>query len=138
MDPDLFHEALADLGDAAVTVDVTGRITSWNRAAHSLLGYSTEEAVGETLALIVPATHRPRHVAGFRAAMQSGQLGHRGRPARVEAATADGRILPLAMSLGLIGEPHAPTGAVAVLRALDTPLEVFVAAEGPADPSPSS
>jgi hypothetical protein len=44
-------------------------------------------------------------------------LVHGGRPARVEAMTADGQVIPLAMSLGVLtGPTNEPDGAVAVLR----------------------
>jgi hypothetical protein len=77
--------------------------------------------------LIIPAAHRARHVAAFHAAMESGALVYGGRPARVEALSADGQILPLALSLGLLpGLASAPAGAVAVLRRAAGDLVPFV------------
>ena len=37
------------------TVDVAGRVTSWNRAAERRFGYKTEEIVGAPLQTLVPA-----------------------------------------------------------------------------------
>ncbi len=37
--------------DAVVSLDTDGRITSWNRGAEKLLGYSASEAIGQTAAL---------------------------------------------------------------------------------------
>ena len=100
--PGLAARALASAADAIVTVTAQGEITSWNQAAEMLLGHAADQAIGQTLALIIPAEHRARHVGAFRAAMDSGQLAHGGRPARVEATTRDGNRLTLAMSLGLL------------------------------------
>lgn len=115
--PELAAQALAAAGDAILTVDTSGRITSWNPAAEALLGHQSDQAVGQTLALIIPPVHRSRHVAAFHAAMESGALAHRGRPARVEAMTSEGIVIPILMSLGVIVSSGAESaGAVAVLR----------------------
>jgi PAS domain S-box-containing protein len=106
---ELAAQALAAAADAIVTVNAQGEITSWNRAAEVLLGHTAGQAVGQTLALLIPPEHRTRHVG----AMDSGQLAHGGRPARVEAKPGDRGRVTLAMSLGLLTRP---AGAVAVLR----------------------
>jgi PAS domain S-box-containing protein len=95
---DLAAQALAAAADAIVTVNTHGEITSWNPAAEVLLGHTAGQAIGQTLALLIPAEHRARHVGAFHAAMDSGQLAHVGRPARVEAMTGDGGRVTLAMS----------------------------------------
>src|SRR6266851_5466766 len=101
-------------------------IASWNHAAELLLGVTAEQAIGQTLALIIPEALRPRHAACFRAAMNNGQLSHGGQPARVEAITPGGDVMPLALTLGLLAGPDsAPAGAVAVLRRADASLVPF-------------
>ena len=124
---ELAAQALAAAGDAILTVDTSGLITSWNPAAEALLGHRSDQAVGQTLALIIPPVHRSRHVAAFHAAMESGALAHRGRPARVEAMTSEGIVIPIRMSLGVIVSSGAePAGAVAVLRDARTQPVPFI------------
>jgi PAS domain S-box-containing protein len=126
-DPTLAAAAVAAAGDAIVTTDGRGYITSWNRAAEMLLGVSAEQAVGGTLALVLPEAYRARHAACFRAAMSSGRLAQGGEPARVEVTTPSGEVTPMALTLGLIEGPDgAPAGAVAVLRRADASLVSFV------------
>jgi PAS domain S-box-containing protein len=124
---DLAAQVLAAAADAIVTVNTQGQITSWNPAAEVLLGHTAGQAIGQILALLIPAEHRTRHISAFHAAMDSGQLAHADRPARVEAMTGDGGRLTPAMSLGLLTDSAgAPAGAVAVLRAATIDLIPFV------------
>jgi PAS domain S-box-containing protein len=113
------QEAIEFMSDAVVTLDVTGKISSWNAAAHSLLGYTSESMVGGSMVPVIPEEFRARHVAGFHEAIDSGTLKHEGRAGHVRATTADGRVIDLAMTLGLMKHPDgSAAGAVAVLRPL--------------------
>jgi PAS domain S-box-containing protein len=129
----LATRAMAAAGDAIVTVDPTGTITSWNGAAERLFGYGSDDAAGKTLALIIPAQYRARHMATFHAAMDSGKLAHGGAVAGVVAATASGGSLVLGLSLGLLRDDpqDRPAGVVAVPRPLTTDVLGFVPQEQP-------
>jgi PAS domain S-box-containing protein len=43
--------------DAILSVDLAGVILSWNRGAERIYGYSAEEAVGKSVAMVIPPDH---------------------------------------------------------------------------------
>ncbi|MDB4890148.1 MAG: domain S-box protein [Gemmatimonadetes bacterium] len=57
--------------DAIMSADTAGRITSWNNAAERLLGYTTEEILGQHVSLLYPEKH-PETIEMF-SAVQRGE-----------------------------------------------------------------
>jgi PAS domain S-box-containing protein len=41
--------------DAILSLDLEGRVTSWNRAATDLYGYSAEEVIGQSISMVIPS-----------------------------------------------------------------------------------
>lgn len=57
---------------AVIMVDPGGTICYWSPGATLLFGYLPDEAVGQSLDLIVPEPYRDRHWKGFHRAVSSG------------------------------------------------------------------
>ena len=67
------QQLVAVAGDAIVVCDPEGVITLWNPAAQYMFGFSPEEALGQSLDLIIPQRLRARHWEGYRKTMETGQ-----------------------------------------------------------------
>lgn len=50
-------------GDAIVSKDLTGKILSWNHAAEHVFGYTAEEAVGQSIMMLIPPDRRSEETA---------------------------------------------------------------------------
>ena len=58
--------------DAVVSKDLNGVITSWNKAAERLFGYTAEEAIGQSIMLVIPPDRRNEEVE-FLARLRTGE-----------------------------------------------------------------
>src|SRR5262245_18843761 len=59
----LLSSIVQSSSDAIFSVDLDGIITSWNRAAEKLYGYSSAEALGQPNELIIPLDRRAEDAA---------------------------------------------------------------------------
>ena len=50
----LLAAVVSSTGDAVLSMDLTGRIQTWNAAAKRIFGFSTEEAIGKPASIVVP------------------------------------------------------------------------------------
>jgi PAS domain S-box-containing protein len=110
----LAERVLDQAGDAVIYADRLGTIRRWNRAAATLLGFAAEEALGQSLDLVIPDHLRASHWRGFEAAMATGALRLAGRPTLTRAAHKSGRKLYIEMTFALIVKDGAAEGSVAV------------------------
>lgn len=94
--------------DAILCVDATGLITFWNKAAEAMFGYTSVQAIGQTLDIILPPTHAAAHHRGFARAAAGGRTTLVGKPVELTAKRADGSEFPIELSLARWGS--APDG----------------------------
>lgn len=112
----LSRAILEQIGDAVIYANSSGTIELWNEASAALFGYSTADALGRSLDLIIPEDLRARHWAAFKTAMAAGTLRLQGRPTLTRAKHRDGRKLYVEMTFALVKLSGATLGAVAVAR----------------------
>ena len=97
------------------SVDATGTIQSWNRAAELIFGYAADEAIGQKADLIVPAELREHHWRGFHRAVASSWPGSAAWGA-IEPHHRYGR--PIMLEVFLIGVCTAPATPLAGIVSL--------------------
>src|SRR6185295_18654113 len=98
----LAERILDQLADAVIYIDRSGKIMRWNPASVGLFGFSAEEALGQSVDLIIPEHLRAPHWSGFDAAMKSGALKLQGRPTLTRAVHKSGRRLYVEMTFAIV------------------------------------
>src|ERR1700744_1324759 len=114
-----FKQLIEVIGDAVVISDASGAITLWNPAAERMFGFTPEEALGQSLDLIIPERLRGRHWEGYEKTMATGQTRYGHDVLKVPAVHKDGSRLSIAFTVALLHTPgpeHKVTGIVAVIR----------------------
>ena len=105
------------VGDAVIVADAHEKIVLWNAAATRIFGYSEEEALGNTLDLIVPERQRQKHNEGYSKSMETGATRYGSSLLKVPAKHKDGRTLSIAFTVGMLfDEKHQANGVAAVIR----------------------
>ena len=105
------------VGDAIIVVDAHEKIVLWNAAATRIFGYSEDEALGNSLDLIIPERHRQRHNEGCRKSMDTGITRYGTSLLKVPALHQSGSMLSIAFTVGMLfDENQKVNGIAAVIR----------------------
>jgi PAS domain S-box-containing protein len=103
--------------DAIVFADRDGVIRLWNAGAEIMFGYAADEAVGQTLDLIIPERLRARHWTGFNNTMATGVTRYARQVLAVPAMRKDGTSISVEFTVALLHEPSgALVGITAIIR----------------------
>ena len=113
----LFRQIVEEMPEAVIFADRQGMVRLWNRAAETMFGYSADEALGQSLDLIVPERFRARHWEGYRHVMATGVTSYGQRLLAVPAMRKDGQRISIEFSIALLKDERGEvTGAAAVVR----------------------
>jgi PAS domain S-box-containing protein len=109
---------LATEADAIIAADSEGVIRFWNAGAERIFGYSSSEALGQSLDIIIPERLRDRHWAGYRQVMASGTSRYgRGDVLAVPGMRKNGSRLSLEFTITPLRDEHGRmNGMAAILR----------------------
>ena len=114
----LARALLGTSSDAIIAADKDGIVRFWNPGAEWIFGYTSEDAIGQSLDIIIPERLRKRHWDGYQQVMQGGEsrYGH-GDILAVPSIRKDGAgisveftIVPLPDEAGLLN------GVAAIMR----------------------
>jgi len=112
------------LGIPVLFADRGGIIQLWNASAESTFGYTADEAVGQSLDLIIPEHLRRRHWDGYRRVMTTGETLYAKRLLSVPAKRKDGRRISLEFSVAVVGGSDGEVeGVGAIIGDATQPLE---------------
>src|SRR5687767_106611 len=103
--------------DAVVFADADGVIRTWNAGAERTFGHSAQEAIGQTLDLIVPERFRDAHWNGFKGVVASGETKYGAELLTAASTKKDGTRIIIEMSIALVKEDgQAVSGIAAIVR----------------------
>ena len=113
-DPTLRLAAIVESSDdAIVSKDLNGIVTSWNKGAEELFGYTAEEAIGRSITMVIPPD---------RLSEEDMVLGHIRRGQRVEhfdtiRQRKDGTLVPISLTVSPIRDANGTiVGASKIAR----------------------
>ena len=114
----LAERILDQVADAVIFINRSGAIIRWNPACTALFGFSAEEALGQSVDLIIPEHPRAAHWNGFDAAMAKSVTKLQGRPTLTRALHKSGRRLYVEMTFAIIkGDAESEVfGSVSMAR----------------------
>jgi len=112
------EQLIVSAGDAIISVDGGGQISSWNPAADRIFGFTSDQAIGQPFANLLP--QEP-----YRAARGSLSRENPVRAFDASAKRADGRRLNLAVTLSYLpGRNGGSEGLLAIVRDMTAQREI--------------
>jgi PAS domain S-box-containing protein len=116
-----YEQLVHTMGDAVVVTDGSGAIVLWNAAATRMFGFTQEEALGQSLDIIIPERQRGRHWDGYLKTMSTGQTRYGTSLLRVPGLHKDGHTLSIAFTVMLLTGPNGEVEGVGAVIRDETP-----------------
>ena len=103
--------------DAVIFADLDGNVQYWNAAAERIFGFSTTDAMGANLDIIVPEKFREAHWTGFERATAARETKYVGQALPTRAVHADGHEFYVELSFAIVLDANGEAlGALAHAR----------------------
>lgn len=117
-DREWIYKQIVDFAqDAILFADREGNIRVWNSGAETIFGYSSEEAIGKSLDIIVPDKLRERHWEGYYKVMETGETRYGSELLKVPAAHKDGKRISVEFTIILVRDhQNEVIGSAAIIR----------------------
>ncbi len=113
----LYQRIVEDSPIAILFADRDGKIRLWNAGAEAMFGYPAQEALGQSLDLIVPERQRARHWEGWARVMATGVTKYGSDPLAVPATRKDGSRISIEFNIVLLRAPSGELmGAAALIQ----------------------
>jgi len=93
------HEVIETAVDAIITINEAGLIQYMNPASQQLFGYSSDEALGQNVRLLMPSPHRQKHDEYLARYMRTGEARIIGIGREVFGRNKSGEVFPIFLSV---------------------------------------
>lgn len=91
---------LENAAEGIITIDETGAIESFNRAAERIFGYTAQEVLGRNVSVLMPSPDRERHDGYLRRYVRTGDRHIIGIGREVLGRRKDGAVFPMDLAVG--------------------------------------
>ncbi|HWV96036.1 MAG TPA: PAS domain S-box protein [Xanthobacteraceae bacterium] len=114
----LADAVLTTASDAIIATDRQGIITFWNPGAARIFGFTSDEAMGQSLDIIIPENLRARHWDGYHRTMATGESRYgEADLLAVPGLHKDGRRISVEFTIVMLKDAHGQmAGTAAILR----------------------
>ena len=118
MEFEQLYKAIVDqASDAIIFADPQGLIRLWNAGAEAIFGFSSTEALNQSLDLIIPADLRRAHWAGFEFAMKASHTKYGRKVMTTRSMNKKGETIYVNLSFSIVVDGSGtPMGALAQAR----------------------
>jgi diguanylate cyclase (GGDEF)-like protein/PAS domain S-box-containing protein len=108
---DLLSYVVQSAGDAIVTKSADGTITSWNRGAERLFGYTAAETIGKPITLIEPAHRAGEHQEITRAVFSGQSID----TFETERVCQDGSVIAVSLTVSPVTDANGRIVSAAII-----------------------
>ena len=112
----MHSEVIEQASEAVLFADANEIIKIWNKKAELVFGYTSEEAIGRPLAIIIPDRFLSRHQDGYKGVMKAGVTAYDDEVLSVPAKRKDGSTISIEFSVSIIQEKGEILGVLAIIR----------------------
>ncbi|MGE0157500.1 MAG: PAS domain-containing protein [Geobacter sp.] len=111
------QQTLNESQDAILIADREGVIRYWNAGAERILGFTADEAIGQSLDLFIPEKLRGRHWEGYHRVMASGDTKYKTGLLSSPGVRKDGSQVSLEFSMVLLHDDDGTMqGCASIMR----------------------
>ena len=105
-------QMIEQINDSVTTTDLKGTIVSWNHGSEKTFGYTAEEAIGQSIAMLYQDRDKPKLEGHVRSLLKTGIYN-----ADYELLTKEKKHIPISFSLSLLKDERGkPIGIVGINR----------------------
>lgn len=113
----LCNQIVKEAQDAIIMADRGGIIRFWNKGAETVFGFSSVEALSQSLHIIIPESLRERHDQGYHQVMESGRSKYSYELLAVPALKKDGSRISVEFTMIILRDDQSRIlGTAALIR----------------------
>ncbi len=101
--------------DSIIGANKMGLISYWNRGSEQIFGFTKEEAMGQSLTIIMPKEMHDLHEAGMKRHFRTGEKKIIGQTLELYGKRKDGSLIPVELSLATV-ENNEDVAVFAIIR----------------------